>query len=252
MPKRYEGMAYWEIVSRQMGILNKKEQLKLKESKITVIGCGGIGGAVLDMLARMGVGCLRIVDKDSFDISNINRQMMSSFYNVGKSKIMVTEETLRSINPFLEVEAIEKELNSHNVGKILKGSDLVVDALDNLLSRIIVSRYASKIGISFVHGAVHGTMGQVTIFAPDTPTYEELFKMPSSGKNLTERVVEQVKKLNKDTPPVIASVPNIVGCLEAFEVLKLITGLGKPIISPKVLFFDLFKDEPFSIVNFSI
>jgi len=249
MPK-YDGMAYWEIVSRQMGILNKKEQLKLKKSRITVIGCGGIGGAATEMLARMGVGCLRIVDKDFFDVSNINRQMMSNFCNVGKSKIMVTEEILRSVNPFVDVEAIEEELNSNNVENILTGSDLVVDALDNLISRIIVSRCALQMGIPFIHGAVHGTMGQVTIFTSKTPTYEELFKLPSSGKNLTDEVVKRVQKLNEDTPPVIASVPNIVGCLEAFEVLKLITGLGKPIIAPKILIFDLLKDEPFSVVNF--
>lgn len=247
MPKRYEEMAYWEIVSRQMGILTKKEQLKLRNSKVTVIGCGGIGGAAIEMLARMGVGTLRIVDKDAFDVSNINRQLMSSFYNVGKSKINVTRETIKAINPFVNVDAIEEELNKSNVDRIIKGSDVVVDALDNLLSRVLASRSAFDFNIPFVHGAIHGTMGQLTTFTSKTPTYEEIFKLPSFGKNLTDEAISEIEKLGEDVPPVIAPVPNVVGCLQAFEVVKLITRNGKPITAPNVLMFDLLKDEPFTI-----
>jgi molybdopterin-synthase adenylyltransferase len=250
MPKRYEGMAYWEIVSRQMGIITEKEQKTLRNSKITVIGCGGIGGAALEMLARMGIGYLRIIDKDSFDISNINRQIMSSFFSVGKSKINVTQEILKSINPFLNIEVFEEELNELNVGKIIRDSNIVVDGLDNIISRILVSRNSLDLGIPFIHGAIHGTMGQISIFTSDTPTYEEIFKLPSVGEDISEMIIEKVKKLESDLPPVIAPVPNIVGCLQAFEALKLISGRGKPILSPKVLMFDLLKDDPFSVVKF--
>ncbi|GAB6055669.1 HesA/MoeB/ThiF family protein [Methanobacterium alkalithermotolerans] len=250
MPKRYEGMTYWEIVSRQMGILTKSQQLRLKDSEITVIGCGGIGGAVLEMLVRMGVGSLRIIDKDDFDVSNINRQLMSSFYTVGQSKARVTQDIIRSINPFVKVMSFEEELDSRNVEKIVKGSTLVIDALDNLVSRVIVSRCALKFDIPFIHGAIHGTMGQVSVFNQDTPSYEELFQLPSIGSKLNEEVIEKLKEMGSEVPPVIGPVPNIVGCLQAFEAVKLITMEGEPIMAPDVLMFDLLGKDPFSIVKF--
>ena len=247
MPKRYEGMAYWEMVSRQMSIVSKSQQEKLKNSKITVIGCGGIGGAAIEMLARMGVGNLQIVDKDSFDVSNINRQLMSSFYSVGKSKTQVTEDTIQSINPFIKVESFEGELNESNVEKIVAGSDLVIDALDNLVSRIILSRCARELEIPFIHGAIHGTMGQVTVFNNETPSYEELFKLPSKNNELSTKVIDEVLKLSQDIPPVLGPVPNIVGCLQASEAFKVIVGKGRVILAPKVLNFDLMRGEPFSV-----
>jgi len=250
MPRRYEGMAYWEIVSRQMGVVSKSEQERLKDAKITIIGCGGIGGATAEMLVRMGIGYLKIIDKDSFDVSNINRQLMSSFYSVGKSKVNVTYETLKSINPFTKITAIEEEVNESNIEKIIEGSDIVIDALDNLVTRITASRKALQLDIPFIHGAIHGTMGQVSIFTRDTPTYEELFNLPSSGKDLNDEVVQKVNEMGAEVPPVIAPVPNIVGCLQAFEAFKLITLQGDPIIAPEVLMFDLLNKEPFSMVKF--
>lgn len=250
MPRRYEGMAYWEIVSRQMGVVTRSEQERLKDAKITVIGCGGIGGATTEMLVRMGVGNLTIIDKDTFDVSNINRQLMSSFYSVGKSKVNTTYGILKSINPFVNITPFEEELNENNVEKIVKDSDIVIDALDNLVTRITLSRFAYESGIPFVHGAIHGTMGQVSVFTGDTPTYEELFKLPSLGKELTEEVISKVKEMGAEVPPVIAPVPNIVGCLQAFEAFKLITLQGDSIMAPDVLMFDLLNKEPFSTVKF--
>ncbi len=250
MPRRYEGMAYWEIVSRQMGVVTKSEQKRLRDANITVIGCGGIGGATTEMLVRMGVGNLTIIDKDTFDVSNINRQLMSSFYSVGKSKVNTTYEILKSINPFVNITAFEEELKEDNVEKIIKGSDIVIDALDNLVTRITVSRHTFDSGIPFIHGAIHGTMGQVSVFTEDTPTYEELFRLPSLGKDLTEKVISEVKEMGAEVPPVIAPVPNIVGCLQAFEAFKLITLQGDSIMAPDVLMFDLLGKEPFSTVKF--
>ena len=250
MSKKYDESTYWEIINRQKEILNKKEQLKLKNSKITVIGCGGIGGAVIEMLARMGVNHLKIVDKDKFDVSNINRQLMSSMDRVGQSKTEVTKEIISSINPFVEIEAFNTELNEGNVDEIIDTSTVVVDALDNLKARIITSRSALKQNIPFVHGAIHGTMGQITTFTSETPTYEEIFRLPSLGQDLSEKVLTDLNKITKETPPVIGPIPNIVGCLQAFEIVKLLTERGNIIKSPEVLVFDLMKKKPFSVVKF--
>src|SRR5664280_1603886 len=111
MSGEYNEIAYWEMIDRQRDILNKKEQLKLKNSTITVIGCGGIGGAVIEMLTRMGATHLKIVDKDKFDVSNINRQLMSSMDSIGQAKTDVTKEIIGSINPCVEVQTFNTELN---------------------------------------------------------------------------------------------------------------------------------------------
>lgn len=240
---------YWEMITRQKELINKKEQLKIKKSKITIIGCGGIGGAVIEMLARMGAENLLIIDKDSFDVSNLNRQLMSSSSNIGKSKALTTKERLLSINSNMDIDAFESEVNQENVDEILKGSSVVIDALDNLISRIIVCRCAYKIGIPFIHGAIHGTMGQVTTFTSKTPQYEEIFKLPSHNEDLTEDIVKRIQKLNLNPPPVIGPVPNIVGCLQSFEAVKILTGKSNIITSPEVLMFDLLKKEPFYTVN---
>ncbi|MBC7118580.1 HesA/MoeB/ThiF family protein [Methanothermobacter tenebrarum] len=249
MPRRYEGLTYWEIITRQMGFLKKNEQLKLNKGRVAVIGCGGIGGAAIEMLVRMGVGSLSIVDKDTFSISNINRQLMSNFHNIGKPKVTVTQERIWKINPFIEIETFNCEVNEDNVNTIIENSDVVIDAMDNIISRIIVSRECKRSKIPFVHGAVHASMGQVTVFGDRTPSYEEVFKLPSKGLRLTDEVKEKVQRLEGEIPPVIGPVPNIVGCIESFEALKLLTGKGSVIWAPKLLTFDLLKDDPFKIVE---
>ena len=193
MSGNYDERIYWEMIDRQKEILNKKEQLKLKNSTITVIGCGGIGGAAIEMLARMGVSNIRIVDKDKFDVSNINRQLMSSMDSVGREKTTVTKEIICSINSFVNVETFNTELNKDNVNEIIAGSKVIVDALDNLESRIITSRCALELDIPFVHGAIHGTMGQITTFTTETPSYEETFKLTSYQKDLNSEVLNELK-----------------------------------------------------------
>ncbi|HIH62630.1 MAG TPA: HesA/MoeB/ThiF family protein [Methanobacteriales archaeon] len=249
MPRRYEGLAYWETITRQMNFLKKDEQLKLKNARVAVIGCGGIGGAAIEMLARMGVGSLSIVDKDAFSISNINRQVMSDFHSIGKSKVAVTRERIWKINPFIEIEAFNCEVDEDNVDTIIEGSDVVIDAMDNIMSRVIVSRECRRSKIPFIHGAVHASMGQVTVFGDGTPSYEEVFKLPSRGLGLTDEVKEKVQRLESEIPPVIGPAPNIVGCIESFEALKVLTGKGSVIWAPKLLTFDLLKDDPFKIVE---
>lgn len=250
MPAEYDENFYWELITRQKDIINKKEQLKVKNSKITVIGCGGIGGATIEMLARMGAENLTIVDKDSFDVSNLNRQLVSSMDNIGNSKAQSTRERILSINPHTAVEVFDGKLDQENVKEIIGGSVVVIDALDNLISRVVVSRSTYELQIPFVHGSVHGTMGQITTFTRETPQYEDIFKLPSFNRDLTDEIISKIRKLNINPPPVIGPVPNIVGCLQSFEALKLITSKGSPVLSPEVLMFDLMNKKAFYIANY--
>ncbi len=249
MPRRYEGMTYWEIVSRQMDFLGREEQLQLKKAKVLVLGCGGIGGAAIEMLARMGVGYISIVDKDTFDVSNINRQIMSSFHTVGESKVLVTKKRIHEINPFVKVKIFEGDFDETNVGKIIGDNEVVIDGLDNIISRVIASRECRRLDVPFIHGAVYASKGQITVFGKKTPSYEDVFDLVSGGVKLTEKIKEKIQRLETEAPPILGPVPNIVGCIQSFEALKLLTGKNGVIWAPRILIFDLIKDDPFKVVR---
>ena len=248
MPTRYIGDGYWEIASRQMSIVTRSEQQRFKDSKITVIGCGGIGGETIEMLARMGIGNLVLVDKDAFDLSNLNRQTLASLSDLGLDKSAVAAEKVRLINPYVNVDIFNEHVDQENIDKIIGDSDIVIDALDNVLTRVIVSRKAKEKGIPYIHGAIHGPMGQITVFLPNSDkTYEEMFNLPSIGKELNDETIEALKNVTSGVPPVIGPTPNLIGCLEAFEAYKIITGVGKVTVAPKILTFDLLDLGSFSL-----
>ena len=249
MPTRYKGFGYWEIASRQMSIVSKSEQQRFKDAKIAVIGTGGIGGQTNEMLARMGLGELTIIDMDEYDFSNLNRQTMASLDTIGIPKTEATKERLRKINPYTKVNAINEKLEEGNLDKALSGADILIDALDNLFTRVIASRYAREHEIPFIHGAIHGTQGQISVFTNETPSYEELFSLPTKGRELDDAAKEDLSKLTIGVPPVIGPVPNIIGCLEAMEAYKIITGIGKVAYAPKLLTFDLLDLESFETVE---
>lgn len=248
MPTRYIGDGYWEIASRQMSIVTRSEQERFKDAKITVIGCGGIGGETIEMLARMGIGDLVLVDKDAFDLSNLNRQTLATISDLGLDKSTVAKEKVRLINPYVKVTTFNEHVDQTNIDKVIGDSDIVIDALDNVLTRVIVSRKAKEKGIPYIHGAIHGTLGQITVFLPNSDkTYEEMFNLPSIGKELNDETMEALKNVTSGVPPVIGPTPNLIGCLEAFEAYKLITGVGKVTVAPKILTFDLLNLASFSL-----
>lgn len=248
MPTRYIGDGYWEIISRQMSIVTRSQQERFKEAKIAVIGCGGIGGETIEMLARMGVGQLNLVDEDAFDMSNLNRQTLASLAEVGVDKSQVAKEKVRLINPYVKVNYFNETVTKDNVDKIIDDSDIVIDALDNVKTRVIVSRAANKKGIPFIHGAIHGTLGQITVFLPDEEiNYETMFNLPSKGKDLSEDVLNDLSNVTSGVPPVIGPTPNLIGCLEAMEAFKIITKIGKVTVAPKILTFDLLDLTSFNV-----
>lgn len=248
MPTRYIGDGYWEIASRQMSIVTRSEQERFKDAKITVIGCGGIGGETIEMLARMGIGELVLVDEDAFDLSNLNRQTLASIADLGLDKSAVAKEKVRLINPYVKVTTFNEHVDQSNINKVIGDSNIVIDALDNVLTRVIVSRTAKEKGIPYIHGAIHGTLGQITVFLPNSEkTYEEMFNLPSLGKELSEETTDALKNVTSGVPPVIGPTPNLIGCLEAFEAYKVITGVGKVTVAPKILTFDLLDLGSFSL-----
>ena len=231
-----------------MDLVTKEEQERFKNTKISVIGCGGIGGQAIEMLARMGVGELVLVDKDAFDLSNLNRQTLATIADLGLEKSEVAAEKVRLINPYVKTTVFNEHIDQTNIDKVIGDSDIVIDALDNVLTRVIVSRTAREKKIPYIHGAIHGTMGQITVFLPNSDkTYEEMFNLPSIGKELNEETVEALKNVTSGVPPVIGPTPNLIGCLEAFEAYKIITGVGKVTVAPEILTFDLLNLGSFSL-----
>ena len=186
---------YWEMITRQMPLVDEGEQEKFKSSKIAVIGCGGIGGQTIEMLARMGVGELILVDEDSFDWSNLNRQTLSTTEDIGLGKSEVAKHKIEKINPYVKVKNFTEHVDASNIDEILKDADIVIDALDNILTRVIVSRKARENKIPFIHGAIHGTLGQITVFLSNTKSYEEMFGLPSDGKQIDDHGTEHQQAL---------------------------------------------------------
>lgn len=230
-----------------MPIVDEREQEKFKSSRIAVIGCGGIGGQTIEMLARMGVGELVLVDEDSFDWTNLNRQTLATTEEIGLVKSEIAKQKIEKINPYVKVTSFNEHVDESNIDKILNDTDIVIDALDNIITRVIVSRKARDNMIPYIHGAIHGTLGQITVFLSNTKSYEEMFNLPSEGKELNDEVIEDLMNLTSGVPPAIGPTPNLIGCLEAMEAYKIITGIGKVTVAPKILTFDLLDLSSFKI-----
>ena len=130
-----------------------------------------------------------------------------------------------------------KAVNTFKADKNIKLATYASRCIENEI--LMFLRKSSQYRIPFIHGAIHGTLGQITVFLPNTKSYEEMFNLPSIDKELTEEVINDLKNVTSGVPPVIGPTPNIIGCLEAFEAYKIITGIGKVTVAPKILTFDL-------------
>jgi len=194
------------------------EQLKLAQSCVAVIGAGGLGGQIILLLARVGIGRIIVVDHDCFDPTNLNRQALSSVETIGRSKAEQASETVRAINPGVIVDGHQTRIDDSNAENILSGADLVIDALDNISDRFLIEGIAKKIGIPMVHGAVAGLEGQImTIFPED----EGLKLIYGSGQE--ERKITESPELIFGVPAV---TPALIGTYQVMEAIKIILNKG--------------------------
>lgn len=203
-------------------------QLKLKNSRVCVVGVGGLGNPITSRLAAMGVGTLRIIDRDVIELSNLHRQTMFDESDVGQVKVEVAAKKLQKLNPDCKIEALAVSVNDYTALEVVEGCDVVIDALDSVNARYALNNACVKFGIPFVTGAAVGVSGQAfTILPKESACYYCMFP-----------------ELNEDTMPTCSiegvhpSILSIVGGIEVSEAVKIITG-KKPNLSQRILHIDL-------------
>jgi sulfur-carrier protein adenylyltransferase/sulfurtransferase len=259
---------YEASFQRNFGVVSREEQEKLRKGRVTVVGAGGVGGITLIQLARMGVGSIHVIDKDAFEASNINRQMLSSISRLGKQKAVVAEEVLHDINPSISVRTSTEFVTEENAPALLADTDVIVDATDNLVSRLVIHRAAAALGIPSIWIAVTPPFrGGVMTMTPTSMPYELVLRHPSYQKALTPDVRDQVSELKNGRArfsvsqgalpewaegylkgdlawAVLAPVANIVGVLASFEAFKVLVGRPglEPVTGPKLVKIDLAQD----------
>ncbi len=162
---------------RNQSTITIKNQLKLLNSHVAIIGCGGLGGHIAEALTRMGIGRLSLFDFDIFEEHNLNRQNFSNYNTLGKEKVLVVKEALELINPALHVEAFVQRFEPHKDIDMVSNCQVIVDALDNPQTKLELASVCKDRSIPFVHGAIAGMTGQFTT----SNTLENLYRSGSSG-----------------------------------------------------------------------
>ncbi|OPL10948.1 MAG: hypothetical protein AVO34_09340 [Firmicutes bacterium ML8_F2] len=224
--------------SRSIGTIGIAGQLRLLKSAVGIVGAGGLGGFVIELLARMGIGRLTVIDDDSFSESNLNRQLLSLENNLGDVKVNIAVKRIYEVNSAVEMKVYCCRGETGNLRDLLRGCDLVIDCLDNLPSRFALEFACSQLGLSLVHGAIAGFLGQVAVIRPDKPLLQ--FVYGRRDGNNAERGVETELGNPAFTPAMLASV-------QAAEAVKYLAGLDGVLPPNCLLIVDLQAGEIYRI-----
>lgn len=213
--------------------VGEEGQARLLDSKVLLVGAGGLGSPAALYLAAAGVGTLGIVDFDVVDESNLQRQILHNFERIGVAKVESARETLQALNPDVKIEPYMERLGADNVLDIMSGYDIVVDGGDNFPTRYLVNDASLHLRIPVVHGAIFRFEGQASVFHPyEGPCYRCLFPQPPPPE-LAPSCAEA---------GVLGVLPGIIGSIEAMEAIKLILGIGEPLVG-KLLTYDALTQE---------
>jgi molybdopterin/thiamine biosynthesis adenylyltransferase len=213
-----QGITPWRYL-RNTGTIGLDGQIKLLQSTVAVVGAGGLGGTIIELLARQGIGHLIIIDNDRFAEQNLNRQLMSTEKNLGDYKATVAAKRVKDINSAVTVTTFLEKLTRENAHRLLKDAKVVADGLDNLPSRFAVEEACRDLGIPFVHGTIAGFSGQLTTIFPEDAGLSCIY---GSSDSLPEQGIE-VKIGNP------SATPAMIAAWQVQEIVKIITGIGKPL-----------------------
>ena len=211
--------------SRNIPALTEAEQAVLAGKTVAVIGCGGLGGHLTELLARVGVGSIRCVDADVFEESNLNRQLLAAMNTLGTSKAKAAAERVTAIDPAVYATAHPVFLTRDNARELLSGCDAVLDALDSIDARRILSEACAELGIPMVYGAISGWVAQAAVSMPGDGLIDTLFP---ANVELRDKSV-------------LSFTPALCAAIQASLCVKLL--VGRPVQTGTVLYFDLLNQE---------
>ena len=202
-------------------------QTKLLESKVLLLGAGGLGSPTALYLAAAGVGTLGVVDDDAVDLSNLQRQVIHSTADIGVAKVDSAEQSITAINPDVKVVKYKTRLDASNVMQIIAGYDVIVDGVDNFPTRYLLNDASVRLGIPVVSASILGFDGQLSVFKPhDGPCYRCLYPVPPPAELAPSCGANGV----------LGVLPGTMGLLQATEVVKLVTGAGEPLVGRLLLY----------------
>ncbi len=211
--------------------IGEKGQLKLKNTRVLVIGAGGIGSPLLQYIAAAGVGKITIVDGDRIEQHNLQRQVLFTIQDVGASKARVAQKKLQALNPFIEIHAHDTFINAENAEKFITGVDVILDGSDNFSTRYLVNDTCVKLQKPLIHGSIHKFEAQVAIFNAQkeggySADLRSLFAEPPPSELVPDC----------STVGVIGALAGICGSLMALELVKLVCNIGNPLIEQLLIF----------------
>jgi sulfur-carrier protein adenylyltransferase/sulfurtransferase len=209
-------------------------QRKLLDAKVLCVGAGGLGSPIAMYLAAAGVGTLGIVDFDRVDLTNLQRQLLHDTDDVGRPKVESAADRLHGLNPGVNVVAHDTMLTAENAFEILAPYDIVIDGSDNFPVRYLVNDATQMLGKPLVYGSIYQFEGQATVFMPgrDTPCYRCLFPQPPPPGAVPSCAEAGV----------FGVLPGIIGSIQAVEAIKLVIGIGEPLVGRLLLFDALDMD----------
>ncbi|MBJ7472571.1 MAG: molybdopterin-synthase adenylyltransferase MoeB [Solirubrobacteraceae bacterium] len=207
--------------------IGQEGQRKLLEAKVLLLGAGGLGSPIALYLAAAGVGTIGIVDDDVVDVSNLQRQVIHTNDRVGVPKVDSAEQAIHDLNPGVEVKKYETRLDASNIMEIISGYDVIVDGVDNFPTRYLLNDATVRLQIPVVSASILGFDGQISIFKPyDGPCYRCLYPVPPPAELAPSCGANGV----------LGVLPGTVGLLQATEVIKLIVGIGEPLVGRLLLY----------------
>jgi len=205
---------------RNIGTIGLDGQIKLLQSTAAVVGAGGLGSTVIELLARQGIGHLIIIDSDRFTEQNLNRQIMSTEGNIGEYKVIAAAKRVKKINSATTATTFREKLTGDNAQSLLTSAQIVLDGLDNLPARLAVEHACRQLAIPYVYASIAGFSGQLMTIFPEDVGLSSLYG--SSSDTLPEQGVE----IRIGNPPATVAM---IAALQVQEVVKIITGVGTPI-----------------------
>lgn len=256
---------YRQLVDRNLGLLGEERQERLRASKVAVFGAGGLGGTIIELLVRCGIGHLEVVDCDTFEPTNMNRQLLACRDTLGRPKVEVAQERARAINPEAVVGTC-LQVTPESARDMLGGAAAGVMAIDTLRPCLVISRAARELGVPLVEGWAL-PYGNVRVISPATPDLEQIYGLPTRGRALESISDDELQQLGQEVlmglgeiegigefyPPEARQsiaegrIPSfgplvwLTAVLMALETVKVILGWGELALGPAFALYDPFR-----------